>query len=42
MLSYKKNIKPKNKKTRITGTLYNSQHIKEVKIVKKKSQIKVL
>nr|XP_050861834.1 uncharacterized protein LOC127069144 isoform X1 [Vespula vulgaris]XP_050861835.1 uncharacterized protein LOC127069144 isoform X1 [Vespula vulgaris]XP_050861836.1 uncharacterized protein LOC127069144 isoform X1 [Vespula vulgaris]XP_050861837.1 uncharacterized protein LOC127069144 isoform X1 [Vespula vulgaris]XP_050861838.1 uncharacterized protein LOC127069144 isoform X1 [Vespula vulgaris] len=40
MLSYKKNIKPKNKKTRITGTLYNSQYIKEVKIVKKKSQIK--
>lgn len=41
MPSYKKNVKPKNKKTSITGALYNSQHIKEVRNVKKKNQTKV-
>ncbi|KAL2729507.1 serine/threonine-protein kinase Haspin ALK2 isoform X2 [Vespula squamosa] len=39
-LSYKTNVRPKNKKTCVTGTLHNSQHIKEVKTDKKKNQIK--
>ncbi|XP_046833564.1 MATH and LRR domain-containing protein PFE0570w isoform X1 [Vespa crabro] len=40
MLPYKKNVKPKNKKTSITGALYNSQHTKEIRNVKKKNQTK--
>ncbi|XP_047363350.1 uncharacterized protein LOC124954438 isoform X3 [Vespa velutina] len=40
VLPYKKNVKPKNKKTSITGALYNSQHTREIRSVKKKNQTK--